>query len=80
MLVKRSRKNQIAIPQALLDLAGLGPNDVYFRAEYRKGAILLFPVEIEDKIPIESLARFKTKTLAGKGGDRAFRSMGDLIQ
>ena len=79
MLVKRSRKNQVALPKAILERAGLGPEDVYFSVGYRQGAIILRPVEIEEKISPEALARFKTKVLKGQRGDRPFRSMEALV-
>lgn len=80
MLVKRSRKNQVAIPKALLERAGLGPEDVYFSIAYKAGAIILRPVEIEEKISPEALARFRAKVLKGQPGDRAFPSMAALIK
>ena len=80
MLVKRSRKNQVAIPKAILDRAGVGPEDVYFTVGYKAGAIILRPVEIQEKVPADALARFKTKVLKGQPGDRLFHSMEDLIK
>ena len=80
VLVKRSQKNQVAIPKAILARAGLGPEDVYFRIGYRDGTITLQPVDVEDKIPPEALARFEAKVLKGQRGDRSFRSMGELIK
>ncbi len=80
MLVKRSRKNQVALPKAVLERAGLGPDDVYFSIVYKAGAIILRPVEIEEKIPPEALARFRAKVLKGQPGDRAFPSMEALIK
>ena len=80
VLVKRSRKNQVAIPKAILERAGLGPDDVYFRIGYQHGAIILRPVEIEEKISPEALARFKAKVLKGQPGDRAFTSAEELIK
>ena len=80
MLVKRSRKNQVALPKALLERAGLGPEDVYFSIAYQAGAIILRPVEIEEKIPPEALARFRAKVLKGQPGDRTFSSMEALIK
>ncbi|HBH96442.1 MAG TPA: hypothetical protein DDX89_01440 [Candidatus Omnitrophica bacterium] len=80
ILVKRSRKNQVAIPKAILERAGLGPEDVYFRIGYQHGAIVLRPIEIEDKIPPEALERFKAKVLRGQPGDRSFDSMEELIR
>ena len=80
MLVKRSRKNQVALPKAVLELAGLGPEDVYFSIVYKAGAIILRPVEIEEKIPPEALERFRAKVLKGQPGDRTFSSMEALIK
>ena len=80
MLVKRSRKNQVALPKAVLEQAGLGPEDVYFSIAYKAGAIILRPVEIEEKIPPEALARFRAKVLKGQPGDRTFSSMEALIK
>ena len=80
MLVKRSRKNQVALPKAVLERAGLGPEDVYFSIVYKAGAIILRPVEIEEKIPPEALARFRAKVLKGQPGDRTFSSMEALIK
>ncbi len=80
MLVKRSRKNQVALPKAVLERAGLGPEDVYFSIVYKAGAIILRPVEIEEKIPPETLARFRAKVLKGQPGDRTFSSMEALIK
>ncbi len=80
MLVKRSRKNQVAIPKSVLERAGLGPEDVYFTVGYEQGAIVLRPVEIEEKVPADAVARFKTRVLKGQPGDRAFSSMGALVK
>ncbi len=80
MLVKRSPKNQVALPKALLERAGLGPDDVYFTVRYERGAIILKPVDIEEKIPPETLQRFKAKILKGQPGNRSFRSMEALIK
>ena len=79
-LVKRSRKNQVALPKAILEQAGLGPEDVYFRIGYQHGAIILRPVDIEEKIPPEAIARFEAKALKRERGDRVFTSMEDLIR
>jgi hypothetical protein len=79
MLVKRSSKNQVAIPKAILERAGLGPRDTYFDVAYRHGAIVLQPVEIEEKIAPEALARFEARALRRKPGDREYPSMEALI-
>lgn len=80
MLVKRSRKNQVAIPKAVLERAGLGPGDVYFDVGYSNGRIVLTPMELEEKISPEALGRFEEKALKRGPGDRVFRSMGELIK
>ena len=79
-LVKKSRKNQIALPKAILEQAGVGPQDAYFAVGYAHGAIILRPVDIEEKLPPEALARFKAAALKGHPGDRAFRSMEAVIK
>ena len=75
MLVKRSSKNQIALPKAVLERAGLGPDDVYFDVDCDRGRILLIPVTIEEKIPPEAIARFEAKNRKREYGDRDFASM-----
>ena len=80
LLVKKSRKNQVALPKAILERAGLGPEDTYFAVGYTHGAITLRPVEIEEKLPPEALARFKAHVLKGQPGDRTFRLMEAAIK
>jgi len=79
MIVKRSSRNQVAIPKKLIDAAGLGDEDVFFDIDYRGGYFILKPLEFEEKIPREALERFKTRTLKQEAGDRAFSSMDELI-
>lgn len=80
MLVKRSSKNQIAIPKAVLERAGLGPDDVYFDVGYEKGCIVLKPMEVEEKIPVEAIERFEAKVLKELPKYRHYRSANELIQ
>ena len=79
MIVKRSSRNQVAIPKTLIKQAGLGRQDVFFDIQYAKGFFVLKPVEFHDKIPREALERFKTKALKQETGDHAFSSMDQLI-
>ena len=79
MLVKRSRKNQIAIPKVILDRAGLSAEDIYFDIQYSTGRIILTPMELEVKIPIDSLMRFEKQVLKHEAGDNAYRSMEEVI-
>ena len=79
MLVKRSRKNQIAIPKVILERAGLGARDLYFDIQYSTGRIILTPMELEEKIPIDSLMRFEKQVLKHEVGDKSYRSMEEVI-
>ena len=79
MLIKRSSKNQVAIPRAVLDSAGLGGEDVYFDIVYRSGHIILTPMRVEEKIPREALERFENRMLNKAAGDRTYSSMDKAI-
>ena len=79
MIVKRSRRNQVAIPKKLIKQAGLNAEDVFFDIEYAGGYFMLKPLEFEEKVPKEALERFKAKTLKLKPEDQAFSSMEELI-
>ena len=80
MLVKRSGKNQVVIPKAVLQRAGLGPRDVYFGVAYDHGRIVLTPMQLEEKIPPEALARFEANALKREPGDRVYTSMEALVE
>lgn len=79
MIVKRSSRNQVAIPKKLIQAAGLGERDVFFDMEYHRGYFILKPLELEEKIPREAIERFKAKTLNIEPQDRTFSSMEELI-
>ncbi len=79
MIVKRSERNQVAIPKKLIQQAGLDERDVFFDIQYAGGYFILKPVEFEEKIPREALERFKTKALKTAPGDQSFSSMENLI-
>ena len=79
MIVKRSSRNQVAIPKKLIAQAGLSEQDVFFDMEYAHGCFVLKPLEFEEKIPKEALERFKTKALKIEPEDRVFSSMKELI-
>ena len=80
MLVKRSSKNQISIPKAVLERAGLADDDVYFDVGYENGRIVLVPMHVEEKIPKEVLEKFETKVLKQEPGDRTYSTMNDAIK
>ncbi|MBI4353300.1 MAG: hypothetical protein HY593_05175 [Candidatus Omnitrophica bacterium] len=64
----------------MLQQAGLTENDLYFDVQYRKGMIVLIPMQVEEKIPVENLERFKADMLKKEAGDREYRSVDDLIR
>ena len=80
MLVKKSSKNQIAIPMTILERAGLGPEDVYFDVGCAQGRIVLTPMQLEEKISPKAMERFETRMLKRGRGDRVFGSMEELIE
>ena len=80
MLVKRSSKNQIALPKSVLERAGIGENDLYFDVEYENGRIVLTPMQLEEKIPPEVLARFEERTLKREPGDKSYSSMDEAVR
>ena len=80
MIVKRSVRNQVAIPKKLIEQAGLSAQDVFFNIAYVGGYFVLKPVEFEEKIPRQTLERFKTKTLKREPEDQVFSSMEELIE
>jgi hypothetical protein len=80
MVVKRSSRNQVAIPKRLIEQAGLGNQDVFFDIEYAHGCFILKPLEFEEKIPRESLERFKVKALKVEAGDRVVSSLNEAIE
>lgn len=80
MLVKRSSKNQIVIPKAVLERAGLKEQDIYFDIQYQEGRILLVPLEVEEKIAPEALERFEARALKAEPGDKSYGSMGEVLK
>ena len=80
MLVKKSSKNQIALPKAVLKNAGLGEDDVYFDISCQSGRIVLTPMTLEEKISPEALKRFEEKTLKREPGDREYPTMAAAIK
>lgn len=78
MIVKRSERNQVAIPKKLIEQAGLSKRDVYFDIEYLGGCFILKPLEFEEKIPREALERFKARVLKIGHGEKVFSSMDKL--
>ena len=79
MIIKRSGRNQVAIPKRLIREAGLGTQDVFFDIQYAAGCFILKPLEFEEKIPREALERFKAKTLKRDPADRTFATMNEVI-
>ena len=77
-MVKRTSKNQITLPKALLAIAGVGKEDGYFNAEYdeKEHRICLKPVKVvvEEKVSEQALKRFEEEALQSRPGDKLFRS------
>lgn len=78
VLVKRTSKNQITLPKALLAAAGVGREDDYFSAEYdeKEHLIRLKPVKvvIEEKVPEQAIERFEQEAAQLRLGDKLFKS------
>ena len=79
MIVKRSSRNQVAIPKQLIRQAGLNEQDIFFDIAYAGGCFILKPLEFEEKISKEALERFKHKTLKKEAGDQVVSSMEEGI-
>jgi len=69
MLSKLTRGNQITIPKAIVERAGLHMGSDYLDVEYRGGLILLKPVSVEEKIPPEVFEKFQKAVLQREKGD-----------
>ena len=80
MVVKRSSKNQIAIPKAVLERAGLGADDVYFDVQCEGGRIVLIPLQLEEKISGEALKRFEERTLKQEKEDKTYASVVEAVK
>ncbi len=80
MIVKRSGRNQIAIPKQLIQQAGLGSSDQFFNIEYVQGCFVLQPVVFEQKIPEEAVEKFRRRMIKRESGDQSFSKMNDLIR
>lgn len=74
MLIKKSSKNQIAIPGELLKKAGLSAGDQWFDINYFHGGFLLKPMVIEEKLSPEEIEKLERWARKREKGDRAFRS------
>lgn len=78
MLVKRTSKNQVTLPKALLEIAGVGRGDDYFDAKYdeKEHAIRLKPVKvvIEEKLSEGAIQRFEEEALRVQAGDKGFKT------
>ena len=79
MIIRRSSRNQVAIPKQLIEQAGLGKDEVFFDVRYAAGCFILKPLVLEEKIPKEAIERFKRSALKREPDDRVFASMEELI-
>lgn len=69
MLAKLTRGNQLTIPKAIVEKAGLKAGNDYLEVEYAEGIIYIRPVDIEERISPETYERFKEKVLREEKGD-----------
>ena len=79
MLMKISSKNQIVIPKAVLEQAGLSSQDVYFDVANENGTIVLKPMQVEEKIPTQSLVRFQKEELKNISQYKSYPSVNHVI-
>ena len=49
MIMKRSVRNQVAIPKKLIEKAGLTERDRFFSIEYSEGCFILKPVVFQER-------------------------------
>lgn len=69
MLTKLTRGNQVTIPKAIMERAGLKHKRDYFNVEYVDGVICLMPVDIEARIAKETFEKFQKAALKISKGD-----------
>ena len=69
MLAKLTRGNQITIPRDIVKKAGLKMGTDYLDVEYRNGLIYLKPVDVEDRLPPESLEKYQESAAKIEEGD-----------
>ena len=69
MLAKLSRGNQLTIPKEIVERVRLQAGRDYLDVTYLKGIIILKPVDVEERIPLESYEKFLNDVLTIKSGD-----------
>lgn len=68
-LLKFTRGNQITIPREIIRQAGLEPTKDHLSVEYLKGAIVLKPVDIEERIPPPAYEKLLDQVFEAEEGD-----------
>ena len=69
MLAKLTRGNQFTIPKPIVNKAHLKAGHDYLDVSYVNGAIILKPVDVEERIPPEAYERFIKDALTLRPGD-----------
>ena len=69
MLAKLTRGNQLTIPKEIVDRIHLQAGRDYLDVTYLHGAIVLKPVDVEERIPPESYEKFLKDVLTIRPGD-----------
>ena len=69
MLAKLTRGNQFTIPKAIVEKARLQAGRDYLNVGYLNGAIILKPVDVEERVPPEAYETLLKDAFATKAGD-----------
>lgn len=69
MLTKMTRNNQVTIPRAIVNQIGLRAGSDYLEVVYNNGRIVMKPVTIEEKIPVEALRKLVKRAGQRRRGD-----------
>ena len=80
MLAKITRGNQVTIPKEIMKQAHLEESSPYVEVDYSNGAIILKPVTIEERLPVEQFKKFQDWALQEEKGDVRFQSREEGIR
>ncbi len=69
MLAKLTRGNQLTIPKEIVERVHIQAGRDYLNVTYLNGAIVLTPVDVEERIPPEAYERFIKDVLTIRPGD-----------
>lgn len=69
MLAKLTRGNQLTIPKRIIEQAHLAAGRDYLDVTYLNGAILLKPIDVEDRVPPEAYEALLKEAFQVQPGD-----------